>query len=226
MIEAVLDPPRQILFAQQHEARGEAIAEMKADGLEYDERMALLEEVTWPQAARRAAGADLRDLPADATRGCRETRWTRSRWCARCTSRGWASPTSSAATSSRAPRACCCATSPTPTARCARPCPTRTAPPELEDLIEWLGETVRQTDSSLLDEWEALTDPDARAAHPHRAAAAAAAAPAVAAGAGVPGDDPQRDVAPGGAGRSRRPRRADGAGGGRRRRASTRRARS
>ena len=35
--------------------------------------------------------------------------------------------------------------------------------PELEDLVEWLGETVRQTDSSLLDEWEALTDPGARA---------------------------------------------------------------
>ena len=33
--------------------------------------------------------------------------------------------------------------------------------PELEDLVEWLGETVRQTDSSLLDEWEALTDPEA-----------------------------------------------------------------
>ena len=32
--------------------------------------------------------------------------------------------------------------------------------PELEDLVEWLGETVRQTDSSLLDEWEALTDPE------------------------------------------------------------------
>ncbi len=30
---------------------------------------------------------------------------------------------------------------------------------ELEDLIEWLGEIVRQTDSSLLDEWEALRDP-------------------------------------------------------------------
>jgi hypothetical protein len=25
--------------------------------------------------------------------------------------------------------------------------------------VEWLGETVRQTDSSLLDEWEALADP-------------------------------------------------------------------
>jgi hypothetical protein len=31
---------------------------------------------------------------------------------------------------------------------------------ELTDLIEWLGEVVRQTDSSLLDEWERLTDPD------------------------------------------------------------------
>jgi hypothetical protein len=38
-------------------------------------------------------------------------------------------------------------------------------------MIEWLGETVRQTDSSLLDEWEALTDPDSV----DRAAAAAAA---------------------------------------------------
>jgi hypothetical protein len=32
--------------------------------------------------------------------------------------------------------------------------------PELDDLVEWLGETVRQTDSSLLDEWEALNDPE------------------------------------------------------------------
>jgi hypothetical protein len=31
---------------------------------------------------------------------------------------------------------------------------------ELTDIIEWLGEVVRQTDSSLLDEWEQLTDPD------------------------------------------------------------------
>jgi hypothetical protein len=30
---------------------------------------------------------------------------------------------------------------------------------ELQDLIEWLGELVRQVDSSLLDEWEQLTNP-------------------------------------------------------------------
>src|SRR6185312_11579222 len=32
---------------------------------------------------------------------------------------------------------------------------------ELRDLIEWLGELVRQVDSSLLDEWEELTNPAA-----------------------------------------------------------------
>jgi hypothetical protein len=32
---------------------------------------------------------------------------------------------------------------------------------ELEDLIEWLGEIVRQVDSSLLDEWERLRNPSA-----------------------------------------------------------------
>jgi hypothetical protein len=40
----------------------------------------------------------------------------------------------------------------------------QTVPPEartedVQDITEWLGETVRQVDSSLLDEWENLTDP-------------------------------------------------------------------
>ena len=49
VVEAVLEAPRQVLMAQQHAARGEAVAEMKADGIEYEERMALLDQVTWPQ---------------------------------------------------------------------------------------------------------------------------------------------------------------------------------
>jgi hypothetical protein len=43
---------------------------------------------------------------------------------------------------------------------------------ELDDLIEWLGETIRQTDSSLLDEWEALTHPGDTLVPAHRDAAA------------------------------------------------------
>jgi hypothetical protein len=40
---------------------------------------------------------------------------------------------------------------------------------EVADLTEWLGELVRQVDSSLLDEWEALTDPAGPAEHVVRA---------------------------------------------------------
>ena len=55
---------------------------------------------------------------------------------------------------------------------------------ELDDIIEWLGETVRQTDSSLLDEWEALTDPRSV----ERASAA------IAANAGPPTPPPPRPI--------------------------------
>ena len=42
--------------------------------------------------------------------------------------------------------------------------------PDLETIIEWLGETIRQTDSSLIDEWEALSHPDEVLGPPRRAA--------------------------------------------------------
>ena len=70
---------------------------------------------------------------------------------------------------------------------------------ELIDLIEWLGELVRQVDSSLIDEWERLRNPDAG-----REAVAAAARPPSVTGerAGVPGAGAQRAVPPGHAGRA------------------------
>ncbi len=49
ILESTLDDPRQVLSQQQFTARGEAVSAMKADGIEYDERMELLESVTWPK---------------------------------------------------------------------------------------------------------------------------------------------------------------------------------
>ncbi len=49
VVEATLDDPRAILSQQQFKERGEAVARMKQEGIEYDERMELLEEVTWPK---------------------------------------------------------------------------------------------------------------------------------------------------------------------------------
>ncbi len=49
VLESTLDDPRPILSQQQFQARGEAVAAMKAEGIEYDQRMELLEEITWPK---------------------------------------------------------------------------------------------------------------------------------------------------------------------------------
>jgi superfamily II RNA helicase len=159
VIEAVLDPPRQILFAQQHEARGEAIAEMKADGIEYDERMALLDEVSWPKPLEDLLEPVFETyrqthpwLPLDALdpksvvrdmyeRGMGFTDFVSTYKVAR--SEGLLLRYLSDAFRTL-----------------RQTVPDVHRPPELDDLIEWLGETVRQTDSSLLDEWEALSDPD------------------------------------------------------------------
>ncbi len=64
VIEATLDDPRQILAAQLNKAKGEAVAQMKAEGIEYDERMELLEEVTYPKPLEELLGRGLRGLRA------------------------------------------------------------------------------------------------------------------------------------------------------------------
>jgi superfamily II RNA helicase len=158
VVEAVLEAPRQILFAQQHAARGEAIAEMKADGMEYDERMALLDEVTWPRPLAelleplyetyRESHPWLREDALDPKSVVREM-WEQGTGFADYVARYQLARSEGLllrylTDAFRALR---------------QTVPERHRSPELDDLIEWLGETVRQTDSSLLDEWESFGDP-------------------------------------------------------------------
>ncbi len=49
ILESTLENPRPLLLAQRKVARDAAIAEMKADGIEYEERMSRLEDISWPQ---------------------------------------------------------------------------------------------------------------------------------------------------------------------------------
>ena len=49
LVEAILENPRAVLMAQVHKAKGELIGRLKAEGVEYDERMVELEKVTWPK---------------------------------------------------------------------------------------------------------------------------------------------------------------------------------
>ena len=160
VVEAVLEGPRQILFAQQHAARGEAIGEMKADGVEYDERMAAARGDHLAAAAGRLAGAAVRDLPGDPRLALARTRCMpksvlREMWEQGMGFTDFVGRYQLARSEGLVLRYL------TDAYRTIRQTvPERHRTPELDDLVEWLGETIRQTDSSLLDEWEALSDPE------------------------------------------------------------------
>lgn len=158
VIEATLDDPRPILSQQQFRARGEAVAAMKREGIEYDERMELLEEITWPkplddllaQAYEVFASSQpwIRDFELSPKsvvrdmfeRACSFGEYVSLYQLAR--SEGLVLRYLSDAY--RAIR---------------QTVPVDAQTPDLLDLIAWLGELVRQVDSSLVDEWEQLINP-------------------------------------------------------------------
>ncbi len=177
VIEAVLDDPRQVLFAQRSKAKGEAVAEMKADGMEYDERMAVLDEIEWPQP--------LGELLEGALEVYRQTHpWVREdalspksvvrdMWERAMSFGEYVAFYGLARSEGVVLRYL---TDAYRTLRQTVPASHRSE--VFNDLVHWLGETIRQTDSSLLEEWEALTDPEAVAAAAARVAAGAPIGPA------------------------------------------------
>jgi superfamily II RNA helicase len=159
VVESTLDDPRQVLMAQQHAARGEAVAAMKAEGIEYEERMELLEQVTWPKPLAEElllpafetyrAGqpwvSDFALSPKSVVRDMVERSMTFTELVSQYSlTRSEGLVLRYLADAYRALRQ-------------TVPAEARTS--ELEDITEWLGELIRGVDSSLLDEWEALANP-------------------------------------------------------------------
>lgn len=159
VVEAVLEDPFQVLLAQQFVARGEALAEMKADGLDYDERMAELESVTWPkplaELLEHALAAFTSSHPWVDANSLSPKSVVRDMWERAMTFTQFISFYKLQRSEGTVLRYL---TDAYRTLRQTVPDQAKDEP--LQDLIEWLGETVRQVDSSLLDEWEALTNPD------------------------------------------------------------------
>ena len=155
VIESTLDDPRQVLSAQLFKARGEAVAQMKADGIEYEERMDLLESVTYPRPlADLLEGAyeiyrqghpwvaDHELAPKSVARDMYERAMTFTEYIGFYQlSRSEGLVLRYLAQAYQALR---------------RTVPEEARTEELTDLTEWLGEVVRQVDSSLIDEWENL----------------------------------------------------------------------
>lgn len=169
VIESTLDDPRQVLYAQEKKARGEAIGAMKAEGYDYDERMAALEDIAYPKplaelleatfAIYRRTNpwvADHELSPKSVVRDMHERAMTFTEYVSFYgLDRTEGVLLRYLADAFRALR---------------QTVPAERRNEELEDLVEWLGELVRGTDSSLLDEWERLQNPEAveaAAAAPH-----------------------------------------------------------
>lgn len=158
VIEATLDDPRPVLSQQQFFARGEAVAAMKREGIEYDERMELLEGVTYPKpleelleqsyevfASSQPWIRDFELSPKSVVRDMFERALSFAELINHyqlARSEGLVLRYLSDAY--RAIR---------------QTVPTEAQTEPLLDLVAWLGELVRQVDSSLVDEWEALVNP-------------------------------------------------------------------
>jgi len=158
VVEATLDNPGPVLAAQEQRARAEAIARMKADGVEYEERITRLDDITYPrpladllEAAFEAyrAGhpwvADHTVRPKSVARELYERAMTFGEFVAHhglARSEGLVLRYLTEAYKAL-----------------AQTVPEDAKTDEVHDLIEWLHELVRQVDSSLLDEWEQLQHP-------------------------------------------------------------------
>lgn len=167
VIEATLEDPRQVLAAQLNKARGEAVAAMKADGIEYDERIELLDDVTYPKPLAELLGhaytVYVQGNPWAADGRLSPKSVVREMWERAMTFREFVSVYGLTRSEGAVLRYLSDAFR---ALRSGVPADARTD--ELTDIVEWLGELVRQVDSSLLDEWEHLTSPDQPAGGPVR----------------------------------------------------------
>jgi hypothetical protein len=162
VLESTLEDPRPVLMAQQYAAKGEAVNAMKSEGIEYDERMELLEEITWPKPLEELLEAayemyrqghpwiaEFPLSPKTVVRDMVERAMTFGEFVQNYQlARSEGVVLRYLGDAYKALR---------------QTVPDEIKTEELTDLIEWLGEMIRQTDSSLLDEWEALAEGTDRA---------------------------------------------------------------
>ncbi len=158
IVESTVDDPRQVLAQQRFKARGEAVAEMKADGMDYEERMAELEDISYPKPLEEMLEAaystyaqghpwvgDYEVSPKSVVRDMYERAMNFVEYI------GFYSLARSEGVLLRYLADVYDALRHT--------VPAKAKDEQLTDLIEWLGTLVRAVDSSLLDEWEALRHP-------------------------------------------------------------------
>ena len=160
MVEATLEDPKQVLRAQERAERDRAMAAMKADGIDYEERLERLQEVTYPKP--------LEEMLAGAfAQYCAEVPWAndyelspksvlRDMLESASDFKGYVQKLKIARSEGILLRYLAEAYR-----SLDRTVPTAKRNERLDDIVSWLGFMVRSVDSSLVDAWEAAGDPAA-----------------------------------------------------------------
>ena len=165
MVEATLEDPKQVLRAQERAARDRAMAEMKADGVEYEERLERIQDVTYEKPLE-----DLLDAAFD--KYCQEVPWAndyqlspksvlRDMLESASDFKGYIQKLGIARSEGILLRYLAEAYR-----SLDRTVPIEKRDERLRDIISWLGFVVRSVDSSLVDEWENAGNPAALDAAP------------------------------------------------------------
>ncbi|MFI1952365.1 DEAD/DEAH box helicase [Streptomyces xinghaiensis] len=163
VVESTLDDPRQILAAQQNKARGEAVQQMKADGVEYEERMDRLQDIGYPKPLEEvlfhAYNVYRRSHPWVGDHPLSPKSVIRDMYERAMTFTEFTAFYELARTEGIVLRYLASAYK-----ALEHTVPDDLKSDDFQDLTAWLGEMVRQVDSSLLDEWEQLANPEVETA--------------------------------------------------------------
>ena len=165
LVESIIEDPTVVLMAQLDRIKDELMAQMKAEGVEYEERMSRLAEVAWPRPeaefiegafevfARHHPWVERdRPSPKSVVRDMLECADTFNQYVARYGLKR------SEGVLLRYLSDCYRTLTQT--------VPAEAVTDEFDDVIAWLGAVVRHVDSSLLDEWERLRHPAEAATGP------------------------------------------------------------
>ncbi len=159
VFESILDDPRPVLIAQQRKARSEEIAALKAEGVDYTDRMNIVEDISWPKPLEELLDTAY-DSYAEGHPWVRDFELSPKSIVHEMVENGMTfSDFVSEYQLARAEGVVLrYLTDAWRTLRHTLPRDARNE--ELDDIIDWLGELVTQVDSSLVDEWAQMADPD------------------------------------------------------------------
>ncbi len=158
LVEAVLENPGVVLAAQLDRLRADTVARLKREGVEYEERMAILDQLEHPKPLRDFTydlfNAYATQHPWVVDHTIRPKSVARELYERSMTFTDYVGHYGLARSEGLVLRYLSDAYK-----GLVQNVPEDAKTEEVFDLTEWLGETVRQVDSSLLDEWERLRHP-------------------------------------------------------------------